>query len=662
MSSTLRLSATTDAAANAVDENATNGTVVGVTAFASDADATTNTITYSLDDNAAGRFAIDGSTGVVTVADGSLLDREAAASHDITVRATSADGSFSQQSYTIALNDVDEFDVTAISDTDAAADTVAEDATIGDAVGITAQASDADATTNAITYTLDDDAGGRFAINGSTGLVTVNAALDYETYTSHSVTVRATSADGSSSTQSYTISVTDVNESGVTPIVDNDATMDSVTENAAIGSTVGVTAFSDDADGSDTITYSLDDNDGGRFAIDAGTGIVTVAGSIDREADGASRSITVRATSTDGSFQTRTFTIGVVDENDTPPVIAAGQSLSVTEDAQTGVVVGSVAATDADSIGSLQGWVILAGNADSVFSIDSNSGEITIADPTRLDFETTASHTLTLLVSDGVNNSANEAVTINIIDVDELPQGALPESPEEEGDVTGEEEPPLEEAENTGDDEDDHPTTERLQTSQIPAVVLVPDRQVREGEDGAAGEQTHDVEQSYAAPTSVNEEQEQAEEDLMAFALTERQSAISEDQAAAANENISPEPSDIGADAPDSHVFWGDSTLDTGFLRSQLEIDSTITETDTLEETLAVGSATVTITALSAGYLLWMLRGGSLLGSFLSSLPAWRMLDPLPILEEFHTQPAAAGCSDDDEDEDSLQAMLAGSR
>ncbi len=92
-------------------------------------------------------------------------------------------------------------------------DTVAEDATIGDAVGITAQATDADATTNAITYTLDDDAGGRFAINGSTGLVTVNAALDYETNTSHSVTVRATSADGSSSTQTYTINVTDVNES-----------------------------------------------------------------------------------------------------------------------------------------------------------------------------------------------------------------------------------------------------------------------------------------------------------------------------------------------------------------------------------------------------------------------------------------------------------------
>ena len=36
-----------DATANAVDENAANGTVVGITASASDADATNNAITYS---------------------------------------------------------------------------------------------------------------------------------------------------------------------------------------------------------------------------------------------------------------------------------------------------------------------------------------------------------------------------------------------------------------------------------------------------------------------------------------------------------------------------------------------------------------------------------------------------------------------------------------
>ena len=48
------------------------------------------------------------------------------------------------------------------------------------------------------------------------------------------------------------------------------------------------------------------------------TGVVTVAGAIDREADGASRNITVRSTSSDGSFTTAVFAIGVddVDEFD----------------------------------------------------------------------------------------------------------------------------------------------------------------------------------------------------------------------------------------------------------------------------------------------------------------------------------------------------------
>jgi protocadherin Fat 4 len=62
-----------------------------------------------------------------------------------------------------------------------------------------------------------------------------------------------------------------------------------------------------------TITYSFQNNDGGRFAIDSTTGVVTVAGAIDREADGPSRSIIVRATSSDGSFTDQVFSIAIND-------------------------------------------------------------------------------------------------------------------------------------------------------------------------------------------------------------------------------------------------------------------------------------------------------------------------------------------------------------
>ena len=242
----------------------------------------TDTVSYSLDDDAGGLFAIDATTGVVTVA--GAIDREAASSYNITVRATSTDASSTTQVFTIAIGDVDEFDIGAVSDSDAAANTVAEDATVGTAVGITAPASDADATNNTITYTLDDDAGGLFAIDANTGVVTVNGALDYETATSHNITVRATSNDGSFATQSFTINVTDVNEVGRVGHQRQrcGGRLRAGERDGRHGG--GRHAFADDPDGTDTVSYSLDDDAGGLFAIDANTGVVTVAGAIDREA------------------------------------------------------------------------------------------------------------------------------------------------------------------------------------------------------------------------------------------------------------------------------------------------------------------------------------------------------------------------------------------
>ena len=120
---------------------------------------------------------------------------------------------------------MDEFDTGAVTDSDGGANTVAEDAIVGTTVGVTGLATDADAT-DSVTYSLSDDAGGRFAIDANTGVVTVNGALDYEANTSHSVTILATSDDGSTSSQSFTINVTDVNEGAVGAVSDTDATAD----------------------------------------------------------------------------------------------------------------------------------------------------------------------------------------------------------------------------------------------------------------------------------------------------------------------------------------------------------------------------------------------------------------------------------------------------
>ncbi len=69
----------------------------------------------------------------------------------------------------------------------------------------TVAASDPDA--DSLTYSLTDDAGGRFAIDAATGQITVanGALLDYEDATQHSVTVKVTDPGGLSDTATFAI-------------------------------------------------------------------------------------------------------------------------------------------------------------------------------------------------------------------------------------------------------------------------------------------------------------------------------------------------------------------------------------------------------------------------------------------------------------------------
>ncbi|MFG0266151.1 MAG: cadherin domain-containing protein, partial [Rhodopirellula sp. JB055] len=197
------------------------GTPVGITADAFDLDATNNTITYSLTDNPGGLFQIDPNTGEVTVA--TSLDYETASSHEITVTATSSDSSTESQSFTILVNDVNEFVAMAGGDIDGTANEVDENSAGGATVGITVFASDADATNNNVHYTMLNDAGGRFEVGLSSGIVTVaaNSSLNFETEASHDIIVRAISEDGSFVDQTFTIQLRDVNEA---PVASHDGT------------------------------------------------------------------------------------------------------------------------------------------------------------------------------------------------------------------------------------------------------------------------------------------------------------------------------------------------------------------------------------------------------------------------------------------------------
>ncbi len=77
---------------------------------------------------------------------------------------------------------------------------------------------------DAFSYSLIDDAGHRFAIDGDRLVVTSGIRLDYEQQRSHAITVRAKAADGSYFDQVFTIKVEDVIDEVVMGGVGTDGT------------------------------------------------------------------------------------------------------------------------------------------------------------------------------------------------------------------------------------------------------------------------------------------------------------------------------------------------------------------------------------------------------------------------------------------------------
>jgi hypothetical protein len=185
-----------------VAENSANGTVVGALSD-TDPDAGDGA-TYTLADDAGGRFAISGAD--LVVANGTLLDHESNASHQVTVHVVDGGGLSFDKVVTIAVTDINE----APADITLAPSSVAENSADGTVVGAL---SDVDPEPgDSATYTLTGDAGGRFAISAGNLVVANGALLDYESNTSHQVTVHVVDGGGLSFDKVLTIAVTDVDE------------------------------------------------------------------------------------------------------------------------------------------------------------------------------------------------------------------------------------------------------------------------------------------------------------------------------------------------------------------------------------------------------------------------------------------------------------------
>ena len=593
-----------DAGTNQVAENSAVGTSVGVTAFASDTDLG-DTVTYSLDDDASGRFQIDVNSGVVTVAGG--IDHETTTSHSITVRATSTDGSSVTQNFTINVIDVNDNAATPIVDTDPGLEVVLENSAVGTPVGFTALSGDADSF-DSITYSLDDNDGGRFAIDAVTGLVTVDGAIDRESDgPMRSIIVRATSTDGTWQTQVVNIVVTDVNEFGVGPLADVDVTANVVAENSAVGTVVGldIDAFDNDAT-NNTITYSLIDSAGGRFVIDTNTGVVTVNGSVDFESS-ASHSVTVQADSSDGSSATASFTINVQDVNEAPQAVDDAFAID-----QGGVLTFTPdpIGNDFDPEGSTLSINILIGPANGVLAIDVFGNLVYTPDPTFYGTDTIVYQT-----TDGLLLSNSATIEITVSPLGGSSTGSGPD-PNPDPNPT-----PVDSTPSGDNDNSDDSENETLAEASDTSTQITNSRE----SDAVDSEEPEVV----LAAFRIDDE----------FAI-----AITSDEALQRRSRELMELFSRSA-VMDETSFRSLQELELARLL-QLDIDQAIQwqQWDEMEmqkddpmQTFYVGSVGVTAGLVSVGYVMWAIRGGAFLAAITSSMPAWRMIDPVSILSAYQS-------------------------
>ena len=389
-------------------ENSSNGTVVGM-AGGTDVDAG-DILSYSVTGGTgAAYFAVDPSTGEITVTDSTGLDYETHPTYTLVIEVEDHDGLTDTATVTINLTDVNEPPVY-----DDATFSLAENSGNATIVGLLTGV-DPDAASTVTFSIAGGNTGGAFSIGASTGLISVAnaAALDFETNPTFTLSVDYT--DGThSGTATVTINLTNVNEA---PIYTPGGAL-GVAELSANGTVVGSAGTATDPDTGDTLTYSIISGNGlGGFAINPTTGEITVANGTVLDFEGSpTHNLGIQVSDVGGLTSSGMVTINLVNTNEAPTVTPA--AFSVTENSPNGTAVGTVTSTDPDA-GDTKTFSITDGNTNGAFAINPTTGQITVANTGAINFETTPVFVLTVQVQDHDGLTGTATVTVNLNNIND---------------------------------------------------------------------------------------------------------------------------------------------------------------------------------------------------------------------------------------------------
>ncbi|WP_421809738.1 DUF1566 domain-containing protein [Flagellimonas sp.] len=365
-----------------IDENPTAGQVVG-TVQTDGGGALVFSITSQ---TPSGALNIDPSSGELTVADASLFDFETNPTISATISAENAENA---ATITVNLNNVSE---TSAQNLEVTLD---ENPVDGQTIG-TVQA-----TGSAPGFTITSQSpAGAMDIDSGTGEVTVADAslFDYESNPTLTATVSLADAQNP-------VTVT-VNLDNVFEVTIQDFTV-AIDENPTDGQSIGTLQTS----GGTATNFSItSQTPAGAMNIDANSGELTV---VDPNLfDFETNPIITATVTADDVENPATVTVNL---NDVDEITVQEANFTLDENPTNGDSIGTIQASASSSLT----YTITFQNPAGAFSIDQNTGELSVADETLFDFETNPNMLATISVDNGTYSvSANAFVALN--DVNEI--------------------------------------------------------------------------------------------------------------------------------------------------------------------------------------------------------------------------------------------------
>ena len=285
-------------------------------------------------------------------------------------------------------------------------------------------AMDSDAVQN-LTFSLDDDAGGRFSFNNNvscqsllnetrcTTELLVSDSINFEETASLEVVIRVTDDKGLFYTKWFNLTVIDVNDPPSNVTLDGSTSV-SVPEN--IRDVQIDSLITDDEDEGQNFTYALISDPGGNFEIRGDKLFASESANLDFE---FSSRYEISVSSTDnGSPPMRAIVslyIDLQDVNEKPTNITLSNQ-SVQENKPTGTVIGQLDVTDPDR--NQSHVCILTDSANGKVALSNNE---LIVGSAELNYEVASSFSVRVLCRDPAGLSVENTFVILVVDVNEAP-------------------------------------------------------------------------------------------------------------------------------------------------------------------------------------------------------------------------------------------------